>query len=433
MKKHLILPILALIFICSCNKENDVTPVDNPKGGDTIPVVVNPDTITTIKKESINGLVQKGPFISGTSITVNELDTSLYQTGKVFNSQITDNKGSFEIRNIELVSNYISIRADGFYFNEISGETSGSQLTLYALSDVSEKSSVNVNILSHLEKPRVEYLIAQGLSFKEAKAQAQNEVLNIFEIKTDLSQSSELLDISTNGEENAILLAVSTILQGFRSESELTELLSNISTDLKEDGILNSSSTGSKLINQAIYLDTNQIKSNLISRYNDMGVTSSIPNFGKHLTNFINETKFEITESFITYPDNGLYGPNVLSLLATEFSASYLTDVSHDLSFAAELPEGASLKIKISIQSDSLNIGDSSNTDPLGGFYTTFNTNMNWLVADFDYSTNSQTFTAIESGKNCDILIILEKGTFLIEYFEMNATTPTHQKTIIAK
>ena len=119
MKQYLIVPIIVIFILNSCSKDDESTPV--------------------IKKEKISGFVQKGPFINGTSISINELNTDLSQTGKTYSTQITDNKGSFEIRNVELVSNFVSLRADGFYFNETIGEQSTSQITLYALSDVSDK------------------------------------------------------------------------------------------------------------------------------------------------------------------------------------------------------------------------------------------------------------------------------------------------------
>jgi len=82
----------------------------------------------TIVKEKLSGYVQKGPFINGTSIIINELEKDLSQTGKSFNSQIIDNRGSFAVNNIELASDFISLRADGFYFNEILGQQSSSQI-----------------------------------------------------------------------------------------------------------------------------------------------------------------------------------------------------------------------------------------------------------------------------------------------------------------
>ena len=100
----------------------------------------------------VSGYVQKGPYLNGTNITISELSTQLDPTGKIFTSQIIDNQGTFEITNVELASHYVELKADGFYFNEVTNKNSTSQLTLFALSDLSDKTSLNVNILSTLEK-----------------------------------------------------------------------------------------------------------------------------------------------------------------------------------------------------------------------------------------------------------------------------------------
>jgi len=115
-----------------------------------LPRCKNPTESDLITKNQIRGYVQKGPFINGSSISIYELDENLSQTGKVYNTQITDNSGSFTLNDITLISNYANIRADGFYFNEILGEQSASQITLYALSDVSDNNNLNVNILTYL-------------------------------------------------------------------------------------------------------------------------------------------------------------------------------------------------------------------------------------------------------------------------------------------
>lgn len=292
-----------------------------------------------VKKEIISGFVQKGPFINGTSITINELENDLSQTGKSFNTQITDNKGSFEINNIELVSNFISLRADGFYYNEILGTQSGSQITLYAISDISDKSVINVNLLSHLEKSRVEYLISQGERFSNAKKQAQSEILSIFKFAIDSIDYSEQLDITKEGNGNAVLLAVSLILQGQRTEGELTELLSNISTDLREDGVLNDSSLSTKLINHAIYLNKTSIRNNLEERYSDLGLSVHIPDFEKYLSQFIDSSGYTFTNN-IFYQTVGKWGKNILNSSDTVFDAgSYF-------SMAADLPSGTTLTVK---------------------------------------------------------------------------------------
>ena len=377
----------------------------------------NPNS-TLITKDLISGYVQKGPFINGSSITINELDEDLTQTGKVFNTQITDNKGSFEVSNITLVSNYVCLRADGFYFNEILGEQSKAQITLHALSDVSDKNTINVNIITHLEKPRIEYLISNGFSFDEAKHCAQSDILTIFNIEKSDITSSELLNIAEQGDDNAILLAISLILQGYRSEAELTELLSNISTDIKENGKLNSSSLGSQLINHAIYLDTLSIRNNLEKRYSDLGVTATIPNFNKYIRNFIDSTLFQITEPLIEYPSSGLYGKNILSLDDTLYSGEFF-------SLAANLVKGTSLKVKITALNPFIEMDIW-----FGIWYYVVGSGINWSITAFDYNTKTQFFTAIESDRSCDLKMLFDQGRFLIEYFEMNSALPTRTKTI---
>ena len=125
---------------------------------------------SVIKKEKLSGYVQKGPYVNGTSIEMYELSSSLSQTGKTFGTKISDNKGSFEISNIALSSQYVEFSASGYYFNEFTGDISVAPLTLYALSDITNIASVNVNILTHLAKDRVEYLVGKGKGFFPAQA-----------------------------------------------------------------------------------------------------------------------------------------------------------------------------------------------------------------------------------------------------------------------
>jgi len=388
------------------------------------------DSSSQSKIQNITGYAQKGPFINGSSVTVYDLQSDLSPTGKSYNSQITDNKGTFQLSNISLSSNYISLRADGFYYNEISGRQSAAQITLYALSDITGKIDINVNILTDLEKLRVEYLMNNGKSFTDSKIQAQKEILAIFNIEKSDIKTSENLDISESGDDNGILLAISSILQGYRSESEMTELLSNISNDIKEDGILNNGSLGSALINHAIILDTTSIKSNLINRYSHIGAVVSIPEFGKYIANFISKTKFEVIQPDISYPGTGINGDNILSLSKTTYNGGL--DIQHSL--AAQLANGTALKIKITSVSSgktTTTLTDTINPVATPVWYYVFGTSINWSITDFDLTNYTQTFTAMGSDKSCDLKMYFDKGSFLIEYYEMNSTVPTRTKTII--
>lgn len=334
--------------------------------------------------EKINGYIQKGPFLNGTAITISELTDNLAPTGKTFSSQILDNKGTFEIRNVELASQYVELKADGFYFNEVKNNNSTAQLTLFALSDLTTKSSLNVNVLSNLEKSRVGYLISNGSDFSIAKNQAQKEILSIFEINKDDIAESELLDITKPGDDNAILLAVSVILQGYLSVSDLSELLANISTDIREDGILDSKSLGTTLINNARTIKLDRVRQNLENRYETLGLEITISDFEKIVNQFINNTDFEFT-GFIKYPESGKHGLNILDKDKTDYTAG-------TYSMKAVLPDGTSVKVKISGRN---------------WFFPISQDNTGWEYSDWNDADSSRIFTSTRTGE-LDFEILFE-------------------------
>ncbi len=387
----------------------------------------NPEESNLILKEEINGLVQKGPFINGTSITISELDTALIQTGKTFSTQILDNKGRFELRQIELISQFVELKADGFYYNEIIGDVSSVQLTLYALSDLSNKNTLNVNILSHLEKSRIRYLVSQGEEFSNAKKQAEEEILYIFFInKPDLPES-EMLDISKDGDDNAILLAISIIIQGGSTDAELSELLANISTDIREDGELNDPNLFEQLTVNAHLLNPGQIRENLTYRYEDMGVEATISNFEKYVEIFRDSTDYDYP-GLTEYPEYGEYGENILYADNTDFKTKT------PYSMAANLSVGTGLKVIL--------------TGGLWGIQILPVGPKNWTKSQYNVSDQSQVFTSTETGKDCDLKMlftipqiskgdtidpphgIITKDTILIEYYENMSEMPTKSKTI---
>jgi len=389
MRKAKLIKILVLfMLIISCKKDSDNN--------------------TNLSLAKVSGYVQKGPYLNGTNITISELSTKLIPTGKNFTSQILDNKGTFEVANVELASYFVELKADGFYYNEVTNKNSSSQLTLFALSDLSDKTTLNVNILSTLERGRVNFLISNGADLPSAKKQAQLEILKIFNFqKSDISVS-EKLDITKTGEDNAILLAISVITQGYLPVSDLSELLANISTDIREDGILNSQTLGSTLINNAKTIKLPIIRDNLKSRYNSLGIDVTIPDFEKYVNQFIDSTHFLFT-GYIKYPITGKYGLNILDKDKVEYSrGSY--------SMKAILPEGTSLQIKIA----------GSNW-----FYPAFQDNTGWSASEYNFTDGSRLFTATQTGE-IDFQMSLGANT-TVSAFENGALTPTWTKTIIIK
>ena len=410
--------VVFLAFVLSgCqDDEGTIPPPKEPEtaGKDTIPVVIVGDAKATY---DLQGYAQKGPFINGTAITVSELDSTLAATGKNFTTQITDNKGTFAIKNIELQSEYVQLMANGFYFDEAQGEKSTAQLTLFALANLADTSNtVNVNLLSHLEKDRVRYLMQdENKSFATAKKQAQKEVLAIFGIEKEGIAASENLDITQEGDDNAILLAISVILQGYDGNvGNLSELLANISGDLEKDGLLNDSTSGSSLINNTVYLDLATIRKNVIDRYQELGHAIVVGDFEKYVQQFVASTKFTITRR-IEYPDRGFYGENVLAGDKNVYQAG-------QYSLAADLPVGSGLKVVVRSM---------PNSEQYGWSYALSSEN-NYQVA-IDWSNGALlTLQTIDSGKKCDLQFFLSSNGLpvTIELYESGATTPTKIKQI---
>ena len=271
--------IISVLWLWTCSSGGGG---DKAAGPQEPPIVVN--------LTSLSGQAQKGPFSNGTTINIAELNNQLSPTGRIFSSSIIDNSGQFSVANVQLESPYVELRANGFYFNEISNSISDAQLTLFALSNLTGRSSMNVNIITHLEKNRILSLMSAStpLGFAQAKIQAQQEVFSIFDFSTNTSTpNSELLDISKNGADNAKLLAISSIVQGDLSVGQMSELIANISSDISSDGTLDNDSIKSTLINNSKNLDLNEIRNNLTTRYASLGIQATIPDFESQVFQFL--------------------------------------------------------------------------------------------------------------------------------------------------
>jgi uncharacterized protein (TIGR02145 family) len=242
-----------------------------------------------IRKDKLSGVVQVGPFSEG-SLYLYELTPELKPTSKNFITELNGNTGSFELDNVSLSSQYVEMKANGYYFNAVSGSISSYHLSLNAISDIKDISVVNVNLLTHLESERVKYLVQEGINFAAAKDSAQKEILSIFGMSCDNIGNSEELDISENNEGNAILLAISVILQRDKGERHLTELLSYISKNVQQDGKLEGDSLINELRYSTLNLDLAKIRSNLENQYKKMNSSVSVPDFEKYVNGFLTYT-----------------------------------------------------------------------------------------------------------------------------------------------
>ncbi len=179
----------------------------------------------------------------------------------------------------------------------------GLHSTVWAILNGDDKLGLSVHLMTHLEKKRVEHLMDNGSTLKAAKEKVQGEILKIFNIDNVTLGNSESLDISKAGTGNAVLLAISTILQSDKTEAQLTELLSKINTDIRTDGTLDSTNIKATLVSSMEYLKPRRatIRSNIESRYNSLGISATIPAFESYI--FKLDTTAPTVSS--TSPSNG--------------------------------------------------------------------------------------------------------------------------------
>ena len=268
-------------------------------GKDGEDAVIPQDTLendserVAISLDSLVGYTQKGPFLKGSTVYLYELSDgrTLKQTNGNFTSNIARDDGRYKFNARDLVSQYAMIVVDGYYRNEVTGVSSNAPIRLKAITDMRKHNSVNVNILTHLEFERVYHLVTKGdstgkkLTVKQAKKQAQKEILKLFYIELDESEDAEDMDVFGSSDADAALLAISILLQGDRSEMEMMALLSQISTDIAETGEWNDSLTRAKMADWVFSKDQNKFRRNV----GGWGLGAA-GRFERYLDNFISKT-----------------------------------------------------------------------------------------------------------------------------------------------
>lgn len=243
------------------------------------------------KLDSLEGYTQKGPFLKGSSVFLYELSDgrTLKQTNGNFATYITRDDGRYIFSARNLVSQYAMIVVEGNYRNEVTGENSNKPIRLRAISDMTERSSANVNLLTNIEFDRVYNLVTnKKMKVRNAKKQAQAEIFNAFYIDTTgFSSTSEDLDVFGETDEDAALLAISILLQGDSNEIALTMLLTDIASDLEIDGKWDDSTTRMRIADWVIKADTTKrfrVFRNNVEKWNLS--QSSIPEFEKYMRKF---------------------------------------------------------------------------------------------------------------------------------------------------
>lgn len=193
----------------------------------------------SIFRDSLVGYAQKGPFLKGSTVYLYELSDgqSLKPVGAPLTGMVLRDDGYFKFPARSFASQYALVVVEGKYRNEVSGEVSDNPVRLNALVDLSNRDSVNVNVLTHLEYERVYHLVTrENYTVEKAKQKAQQEILKLFHMELDSVPSAEDMDIFGSTDADAALLAVSILLQGDSSSLALSALLNEMSNGISETG-----------------------------------------------------------------------------------------------------------------------------------------------------------------------------------------------------
>ena len=207
---------LAAAWLSSCNDSRSVAGTSD-----------DPNQITA----SIEGVVEKGPFVKGTTVTLYELNPNTFaQTGKTFTGTVDGDDGSFSLGKLELGSRYVLVEASGYYWNELYGLKSTNPLSLKAVAKVGKDGKININVGTHITHKRILSLVENGMDFDKAKSQAEREVAEAF-----FGDQSEQAFENASIIDNEKLLALSVIMLLTGPEPDVTEMIASLTAGLTDD------------------------------------------------------------------------------------------------------------------------------------------------------------------------------------------------------
>ena len=248
--------------------------------------------------KTISGLAQ-GPFEKGAMISAYELDPNFQQTGYNIETSIKSNKGDFSIKLIDFESQYSLLKVEGYYFNSFTNKKIKDKLTLHALTDLSERDKVNINLLTHLAYNRTQYLVSEkNAPIKKAKKQAENEVLKAFGIEENNFDDAEDMDVFGKGKQSAALLAISVLMQGNLLNTSLNDRLTSFSSDIEKDGKWDKEQAKKEIADWANCMSLNSGFDKVKSYIKKWNQTVDLSAFEKYVEKFLQQNyDFESTES----------------------------------------------------------------------------------------------------------------------------------------
>lgn len=224
--------------------------------------VTEPTTTPTTTEKTYAGKLEKGAFQKGAEVIAYGWNPTDGFTGESFATVTSDDLGNYTLNSTK-IKDVLYVKSEGYFYNENTGLISDSTLKLYGMVD-STKVPWNINVLTHLIKDRLIFLIESGSSYDDAVNQS------ISELFTPLNWTP--IDPGTQSVvNNPELLFLSAAICKGRSVSQISSLLTTLSSDL-EDGTIDISMLDDSFYN----VDVNQVESNMIAKYSSTPSIQSV-------------------------------------------------------------------------------------------------------------------------------------------------------------
>lgn len=290
--------------------------------------IVEPDGPGSNKYAHIEGYAQKGQLIKGSQVTAFVLDEDLKATGKSYPANISDDLGAFAV-DVKVEEPYLELRAEGYYFNEITGEVSESPIYLEAMGN-SQSDKLNINLFTTITKPRIKKLLAEDKGWDTSTLTAQEELLAALGVKEQTEDFTDI-DITGTDRSDAILLAFACIIQQDRSISEIVALIQNAASEFEAEGKLTEKTANAILANRA-NVDPFEIAHNIADYYSEKSITGkSLPAFYKYL-----DEKYNKDFVIATGPMMDVSPETSMNYGAIESSCDILADIDFEVECADE-------------------------------------------------------------------------------------------------
>jgi hypothetical protein len=382
--------------------------------------------------KSFNGSAQKGPFTVGSPVTVFELETNLEATGRTFPGTINSVDGTYDLSANAINTNPFLVRVSGSFFSEIYGENTLGTMDLEAYA--SGNGSTNLNVLTHVIRRRIRFLVNQGGSFNSAKQQAQSEFSNFLGAPQLSLRPFEELDLFSADSSGSLLLAFSILSQrralmvqqqpGFATE--VSWLLNSLAEDLETDGTISNPSLRDTLLHNYSRLDLIDLEAKVAALYQSRGV--AMPAYNEQLRNFYRRHNSSLQTSFF-YPDSVNTNPPPSTSVITNILAPGVDSVQTwasgyvTLGLGAIIPFNASLRVKL--------------TQSNGGFVNVF---PGPAPGGWNVLQTTGSVLELEGQRENQLMAInvsfghtssaSKGGVLQIEYFENNQASPTATKLL---